>query len=342
MKQKIQNIFKKAERAILSCENSKALYDIKVQYLGKKGEVSRLMKELKAIPIEQRPEFGQLFNQVRGDLEALHEKRKKALESKDLESKIETEFLDLSLPGPSLPMGAKHPVNQTILDIVEIFRPLGYTVELGPFVESDWYNFEALNVPPFHPSRELQDTFYLEGSSVLRTHTSPIQIRVMECQKPPLAVLAPGAVFRRDSDTSHSPMFHQVEGLLVDQKVSFSDLKGTLSYFLKEFFGSNVKLRFRPAFFPFTEPSAEYDISCPFCKDGCSICKQSRWIEIGGCGLVHPKVFQSVKLDSRRNQGFAFGLGIERIAIIRYGISNIHLFFENDIRFLKQFIGVRA
>ena len=215
---------------------------------------------------------------------------------------------------------------------------MGYSLHTGSYVESDWYNFEALNIPPFHPSRDLQDTFYIDEKHVLRTHTSPIQIRVLESEKPPLAFLAPGAVFRCDSDISHTPMFHQIEGLFVDTKVSLADLKGTLSFFLKELLGSQVKVRFRPSYFPFTEPSAEYDVSCPFCASkGCSVCKQSAWIEIGGCGLVHPRVFELTKHDSNQWQGFAFGLGVERMAMILYGISDIRLFFENDLRFLKQF-----
>ncbi|MDE0092143.1 MAG: phenylalanine--tRNA ligase subunit alpha, partial [Oligoflexia bacterium] len=237
---------------------------------------------------------------------------------------------------------SKHPITKLMEQVIEIIIPLGYSIQTGPYVESDWYNFSALNFPPFHPSRDLQDTFYIGKDHVLRTHTSPVQIRALESLTPPFAVLAPGAVFRSDSDISHSPMFHQVEGLYVNQKVSLADLKGTLSYFLKKLFqSSQIQLRFRPSFFPFTEPSAEYDISCPFCSmKGCSVCKKSGWIEIGGCGLVHPEVFHSVKWDSSHWQGFAFGLGVERLAVILYNIPDIRLFFESDVRFLKQFSAV--
>ncbi len=338
MKQKAQSIFEKAKEALSSAKDPKTLYDRKVLYLGKKGELSLIMKDVKNLPPEERPKWGQFFNQLRSDLEEIYLKKQEELSYEELSQKIKKEKLDLSLPGPKFVNGSLHPIYLIINRITELFKPLGYTVQTGPFIESDWYNFEALNIPPFHPSRDLQDTFYINDEYVLRTHTSPVQIRVLEKEKPPLAVLAPGSVFRCDSDISHSPMFHQVEGLFVDTKVSFADLKGTLSFFLKQLFSSEVKVRFRPSYFPFTEPSAEYDVSCPFCKEkGCSICKKSGWIEIGGCGLVHPKVFESTKHNKNNWQGFAFGLGVERIAIILYGIPDIRLFFENDMRFLNQF-----
>ncbi|MGI9548560.1 MAG: phenylalanine--tRNA ligase subunit alpha [Bdellovibrionales bacterium] len=339
MKEKAQSIFKQAKENFLSAKDRKTLYDKKVFYLGKKGEFALLMKDLKNVSAEERPQWGQFLNQLRSELEEIYLKKQEELSEAELSEKIQKEKLDLSLPGPPLSRGTLHPCSLMIQKILEIFKPLGYSTQTGPFIESDWYNFEALNIPPFHPSRDLQDTFYLDDERVLRTHTSPVQIRVLEKSKPPLAILAPGSVFRCDSDISHSPMFHQVEGLFVDTKVSFADLKGTLSYFLKELFGSGVEVRFRPSYFPFTEPSAEYDVSCPFCKKkGCSICKKSGWIEIGGCGLVHPKVFEKTTQGSW--QGFAFGLGVERIAIILYGIPDIRLFFENDMRFLKQFEGL--
>ena len=340
--QDIKNLFEEAKKTFQTAQNEKRLYEFKVQYLGKKGSLSLAGKEIKNCPPEEKPAWGRLFNQIRQDLDNLYEERKSELSQKALEENIQAEAMDLSLPGPYIPNGSKHPITKVIENITEIFQPLGYSIQTGPSVESDWYNFSALNFPPFHPSRDLQDTFYIGDNHVLRTHTSPVQIRVLQAQKPPLAVLAPGAVFRCDSDVSHSPMFHQVEGLYVNKKVSLADLKGTLSYFLRRLFqSSKVKLRFRPSFFPFTEPSAEYDLSCPFCSmKGCSVCKKSGWIEIGGCGLVHPEVFHSVKWDSEKWQGFAFGLGVERLAVILYNIPDIRLFFENDTRFLKQFPAV--
>ena len=338
-KEKIQQLSDKAKTAFKTAQTEQELYDSKVQFMGKKSLLILARKEIKNYPVEQKPAWGAFFNQVFQDLEALYIARQQELAQKSLDQKIEQSAMDLSLPGPSAPNGSKHPITKLMDQIIEIFTPLGYSIQTGPYVESDWYNFEALNFPPFHPSRDLQDTFYIGKNHVLRTHTSPVQIRALQNLQPPFAVLAPGAVFRSDSDISHSPMFHQVEGLYVNQKVSLADLKGTLSYFLKKLFrSSDIKLRFRPSFFPFTEPSAEYDISCPFCAmKGCSVCKKSGWIEIGGCGLVHPEVFHSVKWDSKKWQGFAFGLGVERLAVILYNIPDIRLFFENDIRFLKQF-----
>ncbi len=335
----IKKLFRTAQEALSAAQDEKQLYGLKVQYIGKKGSLSLAMKGIKDCPPEDKPAWGRLFNQIRQDLESLYWQRKEELSNKAMEEKIKKSAVDLSLPGPALSTGAIHPITKVIENIKNIFTPLGYSIQTGPFVESDWYNFSALNFPPFHPSRDLQDTFYIGEDHVLRTHTSPVQIRVLESQTPPLAILAPGAVFRCDSDVSHSPMFHQVEGLYIHQKVSLADLKGTLSYFLKKLFqSSKVQVRFRPSFFPFTEPSAEYDVSCPFCSmKGCSVCKKSGWIEIGGCGLVHPEVFHSVKWDSKRWQGFAFGLGVERLAVILYNVPDIRLFFENDIRFLKQF-----
>ena len=339
----IQELFKEAEKAFQEAEDEKNLYDLKVRYMGKKGSLSLALslafKRMKEVPMAERPAWGKVLHQIRHQLNLLYQQKKEELSKKSLRESIEKQALDLSLPGPLSPTGAPHPLFQTMERLIDIFTPLGYSIRTGPCVESDWYNFTALNFPPNHPSRALQDSFYIDEDHVLRTHTSPVQIRVLESSSPPLAVLAPGAVFRRDSDISHSPMFHQLEGLYVNKKVSMADLKGLLSYFLRKLFSSSkVSLRFRPSFFPFTEPSAEYDISCPFCRmKGCSVCKKSGWLEIGGCGLVHPKVFQSVNLDPSKWQGFAFGLGIERLALILYGIPDIRLFFENDLRFLKQF-----
>ena len=338
MKQEIKKLCEEAEKALLSAQTSRDLYDIKVQYMGKKGHLSLAKKALKQALPEDRPELGKIFNEVQDHLKQVYTQKEKELKTQELSKDIEKETLDLSLPSPKNPNGTLHPITQTFQKIIDIFKPLGWSIQTGPFVESDWYNFTALNFPPFHPSRDLQDTFYINEDFVLRTHTSPVQIRTLQNTEPPFAVLAPGAVFRCDSDVSHSPMFHQLEGLFIDKKVSMADLKSTLSFFLKKLFNSNVNMRFRPSFFPFTEPSAEYDISCLFCKEkGCSVCKKTGWIEIGGCGLVHPNVFQSSGLEKENWQGFAFGLGIERIAMLLYNIPNIRLFFENDLRFLKQF-----
>ena len=338
-KEKILQLSDTAKTAFNTAQTEKELYDSKLKFIGKKSPLTLARKDIKNYPAEQKPVWGAFFNQVFQDLEVLYIERQQELTQKSLDQQIEQSAMDLSLPGPGAPNGSKHPITKLMDQIIEIFTPLGYSIQTGPYVESDWYNFSALNFPPFHPSRDLQDTFYIGKDHVLRTHTSPVQIRALQKFQPPFAVLAPGAVFRSDSDISHSPMFHQVEGLYVNQKVSLADLKGTLSYFLKKLFqSSDMKLRFRPSFFPFTEPSAEYDISCPFCdRKGCSVCKRSGWIEIGGCGLVHPEVFHSVKWDSKKWQGFAFGLGVERLAIILYNIPDIRLFFENDLRFLKQF-----
>ena len=339
-KKELQQLCEKAKEAFQQAENSKQLYDLKVEFLGKKSLLSLSRKKVKNSPPEQKPAWGTFFNEIFKVLETLYQNKQKELSEKDLLQKLQQEAMDLSLPGPHFPAGSQHPVTQMINQIVSIFKPLGYSIQTGPYVESDWYNFTALNFPAFHPSRDLQDSFYIGESHVLRTHTSPVQIHSLENHKPgPLAVLAPGAVFRSDSDVSHSPMFHQVEGLYVNKQVSMADLKGTLSYFLRKLFrNSKIKLRFRPSYFPFTEPSAEYDISCPFCEEkGCSVCKKSTWIEIGGCGLVHPEVFRSVNWDPKEWNAFAFGLGIERLSIILSNIPDIRLFFENDIRFLKQF-----
>ena len=339
-KKELQSVFQKAKSAFQGAENPYQLYNFKVEFLGKKSLLFLARKKIKNRPPDEKPAWGAFFNKIFKDLEILYLAKEKELSEKDLLQKIEREAMDLSLPGPCFPPGSKHPIRKTIEQIVSIFNPLGYSIKTGPYVESEWYNFTALNFPAFHPSRDLQDTFYIGENHVLRTHTSPVQIHSLESYKDtPLAVLAPGAVFRSDSDISHSPMFHQVEGLYVNKEVSMADLKGTLSHFLRKLFDSSkIKIRFRPSFFPFTEPSAEYDISCPFCfEKGCSVCKKSTWIEIGGCGLVHPEVFRSAGWDPKRWQGFAFGLGVERLALILSSIPDIRLFFENDIRFLKQF-----
>ena len=336
--EKLQKIKEQASSAIAGADSSKALYQVKVQFFGKQGRLSLLMGELGTLPKEKRPEFGQQINQVRAKLQDQYEKKENHLKQVELDERLKKESLDLSLPGPSVIRGTIHPVAHVVREIVDTLNRMGFSTRLGPLIESDRYNFTALNIADHHPARDMQDTFYVKGGWVLRTHTSPVQIRTMEQEKPPIRVLAPGAVFRCDSDASHSPHFHQIEALLVDRKVSMADLKGTISFFVKKFFGPDIKTRFRPSFFPFTEPSAEVDCSCFLCKGkGCRICAQSGWVEIGGCGLVHPNVLTGVGVDPDQWQGFAFGFGIERMAMIKYGMDDIRLFTENDLRFLKQF-----
>lgn len=314
------------------------LYDVKVAFAGKQGFLSEIMREMAKLPKEEKPVFGKEVNRAKETFETAYAAREEGLKNQALNEQVRKERIDVTLPGAHLEAGAKHPIHLVFSEVIQILSRLGYAVRSGPQIEKDWYNFEALNIPPDHPSRDMQDTFYIDDDHVLRTHTSPVQIHTLLTEKPPFRALAPGSVFRCDSDISHSPNFHQIEGLLVDRKVSMADLKGTIAFVLRELFGSSVKVRFRPSFFPFTEPSAEFDCSCPVCNGkGCRMCKQSGWIEIGGSGLVNPRVFEAVKLDPKIWQGFAFGFGIERMAIIKYGIDDIRLFYDNDLRFLRQF-----
>ena len=337
MSENIQNLLQEALASIQKAQDSSELYQIKVQYLGRNGKVTSLLKDIKGIPPEERPTYGNKVNQIKVQIEEEYELKNKQL--KRVKSKTSQSSLDITLPGSKVSVGALHPLEQMIEKATRIFNRLGYTTVSGPLIESDWHNFSALNIPPEHVARDNQDTFYVSQDHLLRTHTSPVQIRSLELYKPPLAIIAPGPVFRRDSaDASHSPQFYQIEGLLVDRKVSMSDLKGTLSYFLKELQGSEASIRFRPSFFPFTEPSAEYDSSCFACKQkGCSLCKQSTWIEMGGCGLVHPEVFKLNNVDPNKWQGFAFGMGIDRLALLEHGIPDIRLLYENRLNFLSQF-----
>lgn len=338
LSEKVNSVHKEANAAFLAAKDSKELYELKVKYLGKQGQLSLLMREMGQMSPQERPVFGKWVNEAKQSLEEAYSKRELEIGQAELMAQIEKEQLDLSLPGPPVSKGGRHPISKVINEIVGILERIGYSVRTGPMIEEDWYNFEALNIPPDHPARDMQDTFYIDDTHVLRTHTSPVQIHTMENEKPPLRILAPGSVFRCDSDISHSPNFHQIEGLLIDRKVSMAHLKGTISFFVKEFFGKDIQVRFRPSFFPFTEPSAEVDCSCPICRGkGCRMCKNSGWIEIGGSGLVNPKVLSHCKIDPEVWQGFAFGFGIERMAIIKYGIDDIRLFAENDIRFLRQF-----
>lgn len=338
LKEKLEVIRAAALAAFEAARNSKDLYECKVQFLGKQGSFSSVMKEMGKLSPEERPLFGKLVNEVKDSLEKAYATREESLKNLELNERLQSEALDLTLPGPILPEGAQHPIALVIDDIVGILARLGYAVRLGPLIEKDRYNFEALNMPAEHPARDMQDTFYIDEGHVLRTHTSPIQVHVLETEKPPLRILGVGPVFRVDSDVSHSPNFHQIEGMYVDENVSMADLKGTISFFVKEYFGKNLKTRFRPSFFPFTEPSAEVDCQCPLCSGkGCRMCKQSGWVEIGGSGLINPNVFRQAGVEYPKWKGFAFGFGIERMGIIKYGIEHIGLYNENDVRFLRQF-----
>ena len=344
LKEKIEEIRLQAQAAFEAALSAKELYDAKVQFLGKQGSFSAVMKEMGKLGPDEKPAFGKLVNEVKQALEAYYSDRESALKGSELASQLASETLDLSLPSSVESPGARHPIALVIEEISSILGRLGYSVRTGPLIEKDRYNFEGLNFPPDHPARDMQDTFYIDKGHVLRTHTSPIQVRTMELENPPLRVIGVGPVFRADSDISHSPNFHQIEGLCVDRKVSMADLKGTISFFVKEYFGRDLKTRFRPSYFPFTEPSAEVDCQCPIClgkgvvgTSDCRMCKASGWIEIGGSGLVHPNVLKFAGVSYPEWQGFAFGFGVERMAIIKYGIDDIRLFNENDVRFLRQF-----
>lgn len=334
----LDQIKSQALKAFTSAQNSQDLYQQKVQFLGKTGALTEAMKLMGTLSKEEKPAFGKLVNEVKAELELAYDKAENVLKNQEINSKMLNEKLDLTLTPATRDAGREHPIYRVTNEIFSIMARLGYSLRTGPLIEKDYYNFEALNIPPNHPARDMQDTFFIDETHVLRTHTSPIQIHSLENEKPPLRVIGTGPVFRVDSDISHLPNFHQIEGMCVDEKVSMSDLKGTISFFVKEFFGSGLKTRFRPSFFPFTEPSAEVDCSCPICKSkGCSLCKQTGWIEIGGCGLINPRVFEFAKIEYPKWQGFAFGFGVERMAIIKYGVDDIRLFPANDVRFLKQF-----
>ncbi len=338
MKDRLQELERTALAAIEGAESTAVLQDVRVTFLGKKGAVTDIMKGMRDLTPEERPAIGALVNSLKETLEAAFTNRNSALQQAAVDQRISSERIDVSLPGRQSFTGSKHPVTLVTEEIVEIFSKLGFRVEEGPEVEQDFYNFEALNIPKDHPARDMQDTFYISDDLVLRTHTSPVQIRSMLKQNPPLRVIAPGTVYRRDSDITHSPMFHQIEGFLVDQNVTFGDLKGILTHFLTTYFGDKLGVRFRPSFFPFTEPSAEVDIACVMCAGkGCRVCKGTGWLEILGCGMIDPEVFKSVDYDSEQVSGFAFGMGLERIAMLKYGVSDLRLFFENDLRFLRQF-----
>ena len=337
MEQELLQLQAEAETKLSTLENQKDLEELRVRYLGRKGLFTGLLRQLGQVSAEDRPRLGKLANQIKEELDLKFTARKSELTGSEIG---EGEILeDLSLPGRITPFGRLHPVTQIMDEVCSVFVDLGFAVAEGPDVELDYYNFEALNIPKHHPARDMHDTFYINDSILLRTHTSPMQIRAMEKERPPLRIIAPGKVYRCDSDITHTPMFHQVEGFLVDHKVSFADLKGVLTVFCQKMFDqSDIRLRFRPSFFPFTEPSAEVDIGCVICRgDGCRVCKQTGWLEILGAGMIDPEVLKMVDYDPEEFSGFAFGLGIERIAMLRYGIDDIRLFYENDLRFLKQF-----
>ncbi len=338
MKDRLEQMLSAGRTALEEAASEAVLQEVKVRFLGKKGELTAIMKGMGGLSVEERPLVGALANRVKDDLEALFSRRLVLLRQAEITRKLAQERIDVSLPGRFRPAGSKHPITLVTEEICKIFSSLGFGVAEGPEIEKDFYNFEALNFPQDHPARDMQDTFFVSDDVLLRTHTSPVQVRTMLKHAPPVRVVAPGTVYRRDSDITHSPMFHQVEGFLVDRNITFGDLKGTLVAFISQFFGPGVGVRFRPSFFPFTEPSAEVDIQCVICGGkGCRVCKNSGWLEILGSGMIDPEVFRAVNYDPEKYSGFAFGMGVERIAMLKYGVGDLRLFFENDVRFLRQF-----
>ena len=334
----LEPIADEARAAIAAAGDGAALEQLRVDYLGKKGRITALLKSLGQLSPEERPQAGAQINVVKQDLQQLISERKTALESAAVEAKLAAETIDVTLPGRGQSTGGLHPVTRTMERMEEFFGAIGFEVAEGPEIEDDYHNFEALNIPAHHPARAMHDTFYVDEHTVLRTHTSPVQVRVMESQAPPIRIICPGRVYRCDSDLTHTPMFHQLEGLLVDDHSSFADLKGVIEDFLRAFFERELAVRFRPSYFPFTEPSAEVDIQCVNCGgEGCRVCSNTGWLEVMGCGMVHPKVFEYSGIDSERYSGFAFGMGVERLAMLRYGVNDLRLFFDNDLRFLEQF-----
>jgi phenylalanyl-tRNA synthetase alpha chain len=329
------------ERALADVDasaNLERLDDVRVRLLGKKGQLTEQLKSLGALPAAERPAAGQRINEAKAAIQAAIESRREALDADALDAELAKGAIDVTLPGRGQESGSLHPVTRTRLRIERIFIQAGFEVATGPEVEDDFHNFEALNIPKNHPARAMHDTFYFPDGRLLRTHTSPVQIRAMRAMKPPLAVIAPGRVYRNDSDMTHTPMFHQVEGMVVGEAISFANLKAMLHTFVEHFFEQPLGMRLRPSYFPFTEPSAEVDIECVFCHGaGCRVCKHTGWLEILGCGMIHPNVLAAAGIDSELWQGYAFGLGIERLAMLRYGVDDLRLFFENDLQFLKQF-----
>ena len=334
----LEELLKQALQQLAEVKDQKQLDQIRVQYLGKKGEFTLQMKQLGQLDPEQRPVVGQAINEAKSAFQTKLDDCRIALQNAELEQRLASERVDVSLPGRGQSVAGLHPVTLTLRRIAKIFASVGFDVVEGPEIEDDYHNFEALNISEHHPARAMHDTFYFDAHTVLRTHTSPVQIRVMESSEPPLKVLAPGRVYRCDSDLTHTPMFHQVEGFLVDTDVSFADLKGVIFEFLRAFFEKEIQVRFRPSYFPFTEPSAEVDIECVMCGgEGCRVCSHTGWLEVMGCGMIHPEVFKAVNIDTEKFTGFAFGMGVERLAMLRYGINDLRLFFDNDLKFLEQF-----
>ena len=336
--QALEELLVSAEAELRTAVTEEALLTVRTKYLGRKGLLTAVLRNIGQVATEDRGRLGKRSNEIKDIISLKLDGALQAIVESGRDERLLKEQVDVTLPGRAVPYGRLHPVTQVCTEICEIFSRLGFTVVEGPEVETDYYNFEALNIPKDHPARDMQDTFYVEDNIVLRTHTSPVQVRTMERMRPPVRILSPGRVYRPDSDVSHTPMFHQVEGLMVDRGITFGDLKGVLTYFVHEIFDKNIALKFRPSFFPFTEPSAEVDIQCVICRGkGCRVCGQSGWLEILGSGMVDPAVFLNVGYDPDEVTGFAFGLGIERIAMLKYGINDIRQFFENDWRFLEQF-----
>ena len=340
MREQLRLLKEKAENELTNCHQLDELNEFRVKYLGKKGELTQILRGMGQLSAEERPAMGQLANEVRDSIENKISEFLELFKGKEMEQRLLAESIDITLPGIAPEMGRQHPLGIVIEEIEEIFMGMGFTIEEGPEIELDRYNFEALNIPKDHPARDMQDSFYLTPEVLLRTHTSPVQARTMEKMRPhvPVKIIVPGKVYRRDDDATHSPMFHQVEGLMIDQNVRFSDLKGILLNFVRQMFGADQKIRLRPSFFPFTEPSAEVDISCVMCKGaGCRTCKQTGWLEVLGAGMVHPRVLEMGGYNPEEVTGFAFGMGVERIAMLKYGIDDLRTLFENDVRFLRQF-----
>lgn len=339
--QELDTLLDQALNEIRECPDGAGLETLRVGYLGKKGSLTAMLKSLGKLSAEERPKAGQAINEAKRRVQDAIAERREALRARAIEAELQAETVDVTLPGRGMGTGGVHPVTRTLQRIEDLFAQIGFEVREGPEIEDDYHNFEALNIPAHHPARAMHDTFYFDERTLLRTHTSPVQIRVMEEAglDPPIRIVAPGRVYRCDSDLTHSPMFHQVEGLLVDESVAFSDLKGVVDQFLRAFFEQDdLATRFRPSYFPFTEPSAEVDIQCVICGGkGCRVCSRSGWLEVMGCGMVHPRVFEHVGIDGERYTGYAFGMGVERLAMLRYGVNDLRLFFENDLRFLRIF-----
>jgi len=338
MNKELHKIKDQSIKVLKKLRNEAEIYQQKSLILGKNGSLTKLLKGLKDIPTKERPAFGKLVNEVKREIECAIEESLAISRQTKKEQELSQDGFDPTLPGRSIPLGRRHPITLITDEILGIFTSLGFETVEGPEIELDFFNFEALNIPKDHPARDMHDTFYISDEQLLRTHTSPVQIRTMKKTEPPLKIICPGKVYRCDSDVSHTPMFHQIEGLMVDENIAFSDLKGLLTIFIHQIFDKDTSLRFRPSFFPFTEPSAEVDIQCVICRgSGCRVCSGTGWLEILGCGMVNPKVFENVGYDTEKITGLAFGLGVERIAMLRYGINDIRLYFENDYRFLSQF-----